>query len=151
MSTPFQIEATFDGVTDFSLANPTEIVAGSQIRRYVPGGPVGILDFQTLPNTAFSPLFLWAISLVPSGGVGTVELRLQNGATLPLIDTSESTDPTWNVLMPQGSDLIVDVDNAGPAAGVLYFTFLGIAADDWFKLQCCHQFAPDLIAPDPPA
>lgn len=145
MSVPFQIEAVFDGATDFSLANPTEIVAGSQIRRYVPAGQVGVVDIQSLPNLAFSPLWIWAMSLSVSGGAGTVQLRLQNGTLLPLIDTALSVDPCWNILLPQGSDLVVDVDDGGPAAGVLYWQFLGVASDDWNKLQCCHKFAPDLF------
>lgn len=155
MSVPFQIEATFDGVTDFSLANPTELVPGSQIRRYVPaaGGPVGVLDFQTIENFAFSPIWIWALSLgtLPPGGSGTVQLRLQNGTLLPLFDSAITGNPTWNILMPQGSDLVCNVlDAAGaPGAAILYYQISAIAADDWFKLQCCHQFAPDLFSLPP--
>ncbi len=151
MSVPFQIEAIFDGVTDFSLAKPTELVPGSQIRRFVPdaGGPAGVLDFQTIPNFAFSPLWIWAMSLgsMPPLAIGTVELRLQDGTRLPLIDTAADPNPCWNILMPQGSDLVVEVDDGvgAPTTGILYYQISGVAADDWYKLQCCHKFAPDLF------
>lgn len=153
--TPFLVTGTFDGAGILNLSQPTQIVAATQVREFFPSVPVGIMDLPTIPNLGTAPLWAPLISLVPDNPlhVGSVELILQNGGTATLIADTTVSENVWNVLFPQFSTMKVAIADGlgGFGSGKLYFGFYGIAADDWFRLQCCHLFAPGVaVGPPPP-
>lgn len=148
MTTPFLISGAFDSTApDFNLQSPSTVQPGSQTRQYTPADPIGAIDLSTL-RAGIAPYWAWVVSFVPTDLVnttGSVVLLLQNGTQQDLLDFPGAAQPDacWNVLLPQGSKISAIVDDGGGSAiGDLYFTLTGVAADDWYRLQCCHKFAP---------
>ena len=134
MSYVLSIGATnFDGVTVTSLAGIGIDPATEQfVYSFVNAGRI---QLWTGPWGATTPLWIQRASRL---GIAppNLALRFPNGVIWPLVDD-------WNLLVPQGTELVAT--GGGPANTTLYVRTIN--ADNWHRMQCCHQFNPNECVP----
>lgn len=141
MSTVLEITVTgaIDGTTLVDLANPAPD-PDSQAFEYT-FAAAGRFPLHTLAPIGANPVWLQLLNEA-SAGLVTVTLELPNGTTILIpLPQNPGVVGSYNLLIPQGAILVID--DAGSNPGSIEIWAQPLSHDSWYKVQCCHLFAPD--------